>query len=57
MVVILFSLIPFLVAYCEYSCIPLRIGSNDARDQGALGGQHSPNHAETNFSLSEQGKH
>jgi hypothetical protein len=35
----------------------LRIGSNAARDQGALKGQHSPSHAETNFSPSEQGKH
>jgi hypothetical protein len=55
-VVALFSLIPFLVTYREYSCMSLHIGPNAARDQGALGGEHSPSCAETNFSRSEQGK-
>jgi hypothetical protein len=33
------------------------IGSNSTRDQGALGGQHSPSCAETNPPSFEQGKH
>jgi hypothetical protein len=37
-----------------YICV---IGSNSARDQGALGGQHSPSCAETNSSSFEQGKY
>jgi hypothetical protein len=35
----------------------LCIGSNAARGQEALGGQHSPSHAKTNSSSLEQGKH
>jgi hypothetical protein len=50
MVVTLFSLIPFP---CRIS---FHIGSNTTHDQGALGGQHSPSRAETNFSSSEPGK-
>jgi hypothetical protein len=35
----------------------LRIGSNTARDQGALGGQHLPSLVKSNFSPFEQGKY
>jgi hypothetical protein len=37
--------------------MPLRIGSNAALDQGALGEQHSPSFVETNSPSLEQGKH
>jgi hypothetical protein len=35
----------------------LRIGSNAARGQEAIGGQHSPSCVETNSLSLEQGKH
>jgi hypothetical protein len=53
-----------LKLYCLSLCLVTNthayhrvVGSNAARDQGALGGQHSPSRIETISPSLEQGKH